>query len=297
MNFWAQKFNSAGALGYLNWMPDKLYLKILFRLRMGYRLNLKSPRTFSEKLQWMKLYDRKPIYNTMVDKAEAKKYVAERIGDEYIIPTLGVWERFEDIDFDTLPDRFVLKCTHDSGGLAICRDKATFDKQKAKEKIERSLRANYFLSTREWPYKDVKPRILAEQYVEDFSGEPLIDYKFYCFDGEPKCLYVSKGLTDHKTAQISFVTMDWQQAPYSRNDYPPFDSLPLKPKKFHEMVDVCRTLARGHAFLRVDLYQINDRVYFSELTFSPCAGFMKFDPPEWDKTFGDWITLPTDKKN
>lgn len=151
-------------------LPDKMYLKICYKLATGKKLDLKNPQTFNEKLQWLKLYDRKPEYTRMVDKYEAKKYVAEKIGEEYIIPTLGVWDHFDEIDFDSLPDQFVLKCTHDSGGLVIVRDKAKLDKVAAKQKIEKSLKRNYYYSGREWPYKDVKPRIIAEKYMEDISS-------------------------------------------------------------------------------------------------------------------------------
>lgn len=272
-------------------LSDKTHVKIRYTLKTGQKLNLKNPQTFNEKLQWLKLYDHNPEYTTMVDKYEAKKYVAERIGQEYIIPTLGAWDSFDEIDFDSLPDRFVLKCTHDSGGLVICRDKKSLDMAAAKKKIESSLKRNYYLLHREWPYKNVKRRILAEQYMENRDGGELIDYKFYCFGGEPKFLYISKGLENHATASISFVTMDWQFAPYERYDYKPFTQLPPKPKKFDHMVELARKLSAGTDFLRVDLYEINEKVYFSELTLSPCAGFMPFKNPEHDLELGQMLKL------
>lgn len=292
MNVIGRKFNSAGSLGLLNWMPDKMYLSILYRFRMGKPMHWKAPRLFSEKQQWLKVYDRKPIYTAMADKYEAKRLIADAVGEEFIIPTYGVWNSFEDIDFDALPDQFVLKCTHDSGGLSICRDKATFDREKARKKIVDSQHCNYFWNTREWPYKDIKPRIIAEKYMEDPKTKELRDYKFYCFDGEPRFLYVSRGLEDHTTANISFLTLDWEFAPYQRIDYPPFSTLPEKPEGFDTMLALCRQLSKGHAFLRVDLYQVGDKVYFSELTFSPCGGFMMFENPDHDRIIGDMLHLP-----
>ncbi len=287
-----QLIHPLGRRGLLNWLPDRPYLMWKFKAGMGRKLALNCPTSFNEKLQWLKLYDRKPEYSVMVDKYEAKRYVAQRIGEKHIIKTLGVWERFEDIDFAALPDKFVLKCTHDSGGLVICRDKTTLDLSAAKEKIQKSLKKNYYWSGREWPYKNVPPHIIAEEYMEDGHEKGLRDYKFFCFDGEPKTIYVSEGLEHHPTASISFLTMDWEFAPFGRSDYKGFEKLPEKPKKFEEMIAIARTLASGLPFVRVDLYEINGEVYFSELTFSPCGGMLPFDPPEWDQKLGEWIELP-----
>lgn len=275
-------------------LPDKTYIKMKYRMKFHRKIDLKKPKTFNEKLQWLKLYDRKPEYSQMVDKYEAKKYVASIIGEDHIIPTLGVWERFEDIDFDALPNQFVLKCTHDSGGLVICRDKSKLDKVVAEKKINASLRTNYFYQGREWPYKNVKPRIIAEKYMEDGSSKNLTDYKFYCFNGIPKYLYVSTGLENHATASISFLTLDWVFAPFGRSDFKPFTELPPKPTKFDEMLEITARLSAGYKFLRVDLYQIENQIYFSEYTFSPCGGMMPFDPPEWDEELGKLIDLFTE---
>ena len=275
---------------FFDFLSDRAYIKLFYFAHMGKKLNIDSPQTFNEKLQWLKLHDRKPIYTTMVDKYAAKKYVAGIIGDEYIIPTFGVWDRFDDIDFDSLPEKFVLKCTHDSGGLVICRDKSKLDLVGAKKKIQKSLKRNYYLTGREWPYKDVKPRILAEKYIENLNG--LIDYKFYCFDGKPEFLYISQGLEDHSTARISFLTLDWQFATFQRGDYRPFEELPKKPVCFEKMIEIAKMLSNGHAFLRVDLYEIDGHVFFSELTFSPCSGCMEFKPEEWDRKTGELLHLP-----
>ena len=274
-------------------LSDKAYIRLAYFRRFHKFPDLKNPKTFNEKLQWLKLYDRKPEYTVMVDKYEAKKYVSDIIGEDHVIPTLGVWDRFEDIDFDSLPNQFVLKCTHDSGGLVICRDKNALDIEFAKNKINKSLSVNYYHYGREWPYKNVKPRILAEKFMSDERNpQSLIDYKFYCFDGEPKFLYISSGLEDHSTAHISFVTLDWDFAPYQRSDFASFDELPPKPERFDEMIEHCKKLSKGKSFLRVDLYEINDTVYFSELTFSPCSGVMPLKDESHDKIIGDMLILP-----
>ena len=281
----------ANERGLLKWLPDKYCLYLLFWARTGKKLNLKNPQTFNEKLQWLKLYDRNPEYAQMVDKFEAKQYAASVIGEEHIIPTLGVWSQFEEIDFDALPDQFVLKCTHDSGGLVVVRDKANLDRAAAKAKIDDSLKQNYYLHGREWPYKNVRPRIIAEKYMEDQDQKRLFDYKFYCFHGEPKYLYISEGLENHETAKISFLTLDWEFAEFGRSDFRPFRELPPKPQSFEQMVETAKKLAAGHSFLRVDLYCIQGKIYFSELTFTPCGGCMPFQPEEWDRKLGDFLVL------
>lgn len=278
-------------LGAFNWMPDKPYIKLIYWARMGKKCNLDHPQTFNEKLQWLKLYDRKPEYSLLVDKCEVKKYVAEKIGEEYIIPTLGVWDSFEQIDLGGLPDQFVLKCTHDSGGLVICRDKSKLDIVAAKKKMTQSLRRNYFLHGREWPYKNVKPRIIAEAYMEDGSMQGLRDYKFYVFNGEIKYLYVSQGLENHATAKISFLTPEWEFAPFGRSDYKPFEELPIKPKNYDTMKNIVLKLSQGLRFIRIDLYDICGKVYFSEMTFYPVSGLMPFLPEEFDEVLGEGLCL------
>lgn len=273
-------------------MSDKAYLKLRYNCIMGKKLNLDNPVTYNEKLQWLKLYDRKPEYTKMVDKYEAKKYVADIIGEEYIIPTLGVWDNVNDIDFDTLPNQFVLKCTHDSGGLVICKDKSELDIENAKNTLNHFLNRNFYNVHREWPYKDVQPRIIAEKYMEDESGKDLKDYKFFCFNGEPKLLYISEGLSDHSTAKISFADMDYNIAEFKRNDFKPFDELPKKPINFEKMKELAKVLSKDRAFIRVDFYEINKKIFFGELTFFPCSGYLPFDPEKYDKVLGDWITLP-----
>ena len=290
---------SLAAHGYLNWMPDDMYLRCQYWAHMKRKLNLKDPKTFNEKLQWLKLYDRKPIYTTMVDKYAVKKYVADLIGGEYIIPTLGVWDSFDQIDFDSLPDQFVLKCTHDSGGLVICRDKSKLDKAAAKRKIEASLKQNYYWNGREWPYKDVKPRIIAEHYMEDENlAQGLTDYKFFCFNGKPQILYVSQGLENHASARISFYDMQGTPMPFCREDFKPLKGTCVRPDNFEQMGLMAKKLAAmvGSPFVRVDLYSIMGKVYFSEITFFPCSGMIPFSPAHWDAQLGEWIDLPKDKQ-
>lgn len=271
-------------------ISDKLYLKVKFRLRMGYWPNLKKPQTFSEKIQWLRLYDYKPIYTTMVDKVAAKDYVRAIIGDEYIIPTLGVWEKFDDVDFDKLPNQFVLKCNHDSGGLVICRDKSKLDRESVRTRIERSLNRNYFYAGRDYPYKYVKPKILAEKYMKDEDCDDLKDYKFFCFNGDPKlCQVISERGTN---MSIDFFDKDWVHQPFHEPANYPFSKKVLeKPSNYAEMLAVAEKLSEGHPFLRVDLYSINEKIYFGELTFYPTGGMGGFDPVEWDKIVGSWINL------
>ena len=261
---------------------------------MRRKLNIENPRTFNEKIQWLKINDHKEIYTTMVDKFKAKSYVEKKIGKQYIVPTYGVWDRFEDIDFDILPNQFVLKCTHDSGGLVIVRDKLNFDKKKAKKKIEKSLRNNYYYSCREWPYKNVKPRIIAEKYLKDtqMNKSGLVDFKIFCFNGKAKFLYISQGLENHLTAKISFYDLEFNKMPFKRSDYEGFISDPPKPKNIKKMIQIAEKLAINIPFLRVDLYEVDEQIYFSELTFSPCSGMIPFEPQEWDLKLGDLLELP-----
>lgn len=273
-------------------MDDAAYLKMMFYANMGKNLDLKSPKTFNEKMQWLKLYDRRPEYSMMVDKYEVKKYVADLIGEEYIIPTLGVWDRFEDIDFDSLPNEFVLKCTHDSGGLVIVKDKATFDKKEAEKKIKKSLAQEYFLYGREWPYKNVKPRIIAEKYMVDESGYELKDYKFFSFNGEPKVMFIaSDRQVEGEETKFDFFDMDFMHLPFT-NGHPNSTHEIKAPKSFEKMKVLAKELTQNIPCVRVDFYDINGHVYFGELTFFHWSGMVPFNPEEWDYKLGDWIELP-----
>lgn len=285
-----------GRNSFMKKMSDERYLKLVFKDRTGYKLNLKNPLTFNEKVQWLKLYDRRPEYTSMVDKYEAKLYVAERIGEEYIIPTLGVWEKFDEIDFDQLPEQFVLKCTHDSGGLVICRDKSKFDKEAARAKIERSLKRNYYYHGREWPYKNVKPRILAEVYMEDSVTRELRDYKFFCFNGKMKAMFIASERYNEKTeTRFDFFDREFNHLDF-RNGHPNADVLPAKPEQFEKMCALAEELSQNIPLLRVDFYEVDGKIYFGELTFSHWGGMMPFEPVEWDRKLGDWIELPDKEK-
>ena len=284
---------SLNAHNMLLWIPDRVFLPMYHRAVTGKKLDLKRPVTFTEKLQWLKLHDHKPLYTTLVDKFEAKRYIAAIIGEEHIIPTLGVWNTFDEIDFDSLPQQFVLKCTHDSGGLVICRDKETLDKAAAKVKIERCLQKNYYWGSREWPYKNVKPRIIAEQYMEDATvGNRLIDYKYFCFNGEAKFINISVGMEHHPTARMSFYATDGQELPFRRSDYKNLGPIEL-PTTGKEMFAIANTLAKkiDTDFVRIDLYTINGQIYFSEVTFSPCGGRIPFNPESADRELGDLLIL------
>lgn len=271
-------------------MNDEEYLKKLFKCRMKRELNLDNPQTFNEKLQWLKLYDRKPEYTTMVDKYAVKKYVADVIGEEYIIPTLGVWNHFDEIDFDKLPNQFVLKCTHDSGGIVICTDKSNLDLKAAKKKIEKCLRRNYYWSSREWPYKNVKPRIIAEKYMSDEGKEELSDYKVLCFNGEPKIVEVHKGRFNGQHTQDCYDEF-WNKTDIEQYDLPKTDEIMPKPAFLEEMLHLSKLLSKDLIHVRVDWYFTNNRLYFGELTFFDGSGYNLFCGNA-DELLGSWIKLP-----
>ena len=283
-------FLTLGHREFFNWMNDEIYLKIAFWCTMGKKLDLNNPKTFSEKIQWLKLYDRKPIYTDLVDKYEAKRIVGEIIGEKYIIPTLGVGDRFDDIDFELLPNQFVLKCTHDSGGLVICKDKSKFDVSKAKSIIENCLKHSFYWGQREWPYKNVKPRIIAEKYMEDSITEDLRDYKFFAFDGEVKALFIATERQTEGETKFDFFDSDFNHLNFT-NGHPNAEKMPLKPQNFDLMKTLAAELSRGIPHVRVDFYEVNGKVYFGEMTFSHWSGMMPFDPEEWDYKFGNWIKL------
>lgn len=277
-------------------IPDKVFINIKFFKFFGHFVDFKNPKTYNEKLQWLKIYNRDPLYNTFVDKYLVKEYVAKKIGEQYIIPLLGKWNSFDEIDFDKLPDQFVLKCNHDCGGIVICRDKSSFDKVAAKKKLEEHLKDNYYWQHREWPYKDVKPCIFAEKYMVDESGYELKDYKWFCFDGEPKALYIAQDReNENEDTKFDFYDMAFNHLPI-KNGHPNANAIKEKPKGFEEMYKLAQVLSKGIPHVRVDFYNINGKIYFGELTLFHMSGFVKFEPKEWDKIFGDWIKLPKVKK-
>lgn len=278
--------------GFYRTMDDARYLEKIYKYKFGKDLSLENPKTFNEKLQWLKLHDRKPEYTSMVDKYEAKKYVSSIIGEEYIIPSLGIWDKFDDIDFDALPDQFVLKCTHDSGGLVVCRDKSKLHIKKAKSKINSSMKKNFFWVGREWPYKNVKPMIIAEKYMEDSSTAELRDYKFFCFDGNPEALFVATDRQkEGEEVKFDFFDMDYNHLNL-RNGHKNSDSIPQKPQQFELMKDLARKLSQGIPHIRIDFYEVDGKVYFGEMTFFHFSGLVPFEPNEWDYKFGELIKLP-----
>jgi len=280
----------------LEWLvSDEMYIRCMYKEKFGRFPNLKNPQTFNEKLQWLKLNSRKSIYTNMVDKYEVKKYVANIIGEEFIVPTLGVWDKFDDIDFDILPNQFVLKCTHDSGSIIICKDKSKLDIQKAKAKIEKSLSTNYYLLGREWPYKNVRRRIIAEPYLEDSSTLELRDYKFYCFDGEIKCYAIHfDRSTEH---HANYYDLDGNLLNEGLMCAPPIYEKNLEqPKEISQMIFLAHILSLENPFLRVDFYDVNGHVYFGELTFYPASGFVKFTSEQFDLELGQWLILPNSRK-
>ena len=279
----------------LSLCSDKMYLRIKwFARRMSYKLNLKNPQTYNEKLQWIKLYDRNPLYTTLVDKYRVKEYVEERIGADYVIPLLGSWDRVEDIEWEKLPTQFVLKVNHDCGGQVICKDKSKFDQNLAIKKLKESFKKNYYLEGREWPYKNVIPKVFAEAYMEDEYGE-LRDYKFFCFDGEVKAMFVATERNKGGEVKFDFFDANYNHLPFTQG-HPNAEILPTKPKGFEEMKKLASKLSKGLPEVRVDFYDVNGHVYFGEFTFFHFGGMVEFHPVEWDYTFGSWIKLPTDNK-
>ena len=272
------------------YMNDRTFIKWEYFSGMRKFPNLDKPRTYNEKLQWLKLNDIHPEYARLVCKYEAKEYVRNLLGDDVIIPTLGLWDSFDEICFDSLPNQFVLKTTHDSGGVVVIRNKGEMNKEIVKDKIEKSLKQNYYLQHREYPYKYIKPRIIAEKYMVDESGTELKDYKFFCFDGNVKMLFVAtdRGINDVK---FDFFDEDFNHLPF-RQGHPWANKEILKPEGFDRMKEIATILSKGFPHVRVDLYDIKGHIYFGELTFFHFSGNVPFVPAEWDKIIGDWLTLP-----
>ncbi len=270
---------------------DETFLKWKYYTVFHRFPDLKNPQTYNEKLQWLKLHDRKPEYTKMVDKAEAKKYVANIIGEEYVIPTLGVFNSFDEIDVNKLPNQFVIKCTHDSGGVVVCKDKSKLDIKKARKKIEYGLGKTNYWGTREWPYKNVKPRIIVEQYLEDESGYELKDYKVHCFNGEPQFILVASG-RQQSDIRFNFYDLNWNLLPFEKSHkrINPNITIP-KPENLDKMISLAKTLSADIPHLRVDFYNAKNHLFFGELTFFPASGLGKFNPDEWDKTIGDLLHI------
>lgn len=273
-------------------LSDEALIKLIFRARMGYKLNLEKPKTFNEKIQWLKLFDRRPEYTELVDKATVKDFVSDRIGKEYVVPQLGIWSRFDDIDFDDLPNQFVLKTTHDSGSVIICKDKSIFNYGEAREKLNRSLQRDFYLRGREWPYKNVPRRIIAEKYLEDIETGDARDYKFFCFNGKAELLFVA---SDRQSdTRFDFYDLEFKHLPIV-NGHPNSEKIINKPKTFDDMIRLSEKLSSGIPHVRVDFYEINNKLYFGEMTFFHYSGFTPFEPEIWDRKIGDLLVLPEKK--
>lgn len=273
---------------FLKFIPDKMYIQLNYLAHFKKFANLKKPVTYNEKLNWLKLNDHNPLYPKIVDKYAVKEYIADIIGEEYIIQTIGVWDNFDDIDFEKLPEQFVLKCTHDSEGLVICRDKSKLDLEEARNKIESSLKQNFFYVGREWPYKSVKPRIIAEEYMEDKIDGELRDYKFFCFDGKAKAMFIASDRIND-TTKFDYYDLDFNHLDIKQK-YPNAGEV-RKPLNFEKMIELAEILSKDMPHVRVDFYEVNGKVYFGELTLYHFSGFRPFEPSKWDKTFGDWLKI------
>lgn len=281
------------------WVNDKLYLKIMFKYYLGHTLNLDNPTSYNEKLQWIKLYDRNPIYVKYVDKVAVRDFIANTLGDEYLIPLIGVWETPDEIDFATLPRQFVLKCNHNSGtGMCICKDKFSISEEKVKEDLHKGLKEDYFYFGREWPYKFVKRKIICEQFMVDESGTELKDYKVMCFNGEPKLIELHMGrFTDHQTQD--FYDTNWNKTDITQGGisvYGTSTSDVPKPDTLDKMLEFSRILSKNIPHVRIDWYSINGRLYFGEMTFFDGSGFDPYDRYEDDLLLGSWINLPKEKR-
>lgn len=278
-----------GARGFFRWMSDEQYLRTAYRLVFHKKLNLDNPMTFNEKLQWLKLHNRKKEYVMMVDKYRVRDYIAKMIGEEYLIPLLGVWDRPEDIDIEKLPNQFVLKCNHDSGSVIVCRDKSKFDFEVAKRKLKKKMKRGTFYYGREWPYKYVKPCIIAEQYMEDDSNKEIQDYKVHNFDGVSKVILVCKDRFKQTGLTEDFFSDEWEHLDIKRINHPNSDSEIKKPESLSLMLELSERLSKGHPFLRTDFYEVNGKIYFGELTFYPASGL---SPESFDKSLGEMLELP-----
>lgn len=301
-------FRNFSKLGLTKFLSDKKYIKIAYRLSLKKTINLNSPQTFNEKIQWLKLNDRQSKYTTMVDKYRVRNYIKETLGESYLIPLLGVWDNAKDINFDSLPDKFVLKCNHDSGSVIVCKNKLQLNKKNVIKKLNKSLKKSGYWFGREWPYKNVKPCIIAEKYMidthcddinansQDFNNstskiEELKDYKFFCFSGKVKCFKID--FNRHINHRANYYDRDGNLLKFGEKLCPPDFNLKLSiPENLDKMIEIAELLSQNDIFVRVDLYNIKGKIYFGELTYYPASGFGAFMPEEWDKILGDWINLP-----
>lgn len=277
-----------GMHGRFRFLSDEKFLKIMYYCKFNKKLDLDNPKTFNEKMQWLKLHNRKPEYTKMVDKYEAKQYAGSLLGTDIIIPTLAIWDSCEEIDIAVLPEQFVMKCTHDSHTVFICRDKNNFDLKGAIRKIKKAMKRNYYWVGREYPYKDVKPRIIVEKYLENNTTDNLLDYKFYMFGGKLKIINVTErynhqAAIDYYDSNFCHIDLSWS--------YPCSGKKRNKPNTFKKMIDIAEKISIGIPFIRVDMYEVDNKVFLGELTFFDGNGFDGIEPHSWDLQLGDWIDL------
>ena len=272
----------------LRLIPDEPYIKMAFWIKNGKRLDLKTPKTFCDKLNWMKNHDRHPEYTRLVDKVAVREHLKELLGEDIGIPILGVWEHYDDIDFNVLPEKFVLKCNHDSRSVRVITDKAAMDHAALREFYEGRLKQNHYVMGREYPYRDVPPRIYAEQYMIPEGQSDINDYKFLCFDGEPAVMFIATGRSND--CRSDFFDMDFNHLDM-RNSHFQAENPPAKPECFEEMKALARKLSQGMRYVRIDLYEIDGKVYFSEYTFFDAGGFWPKQPEEWEYKLGEMIRL------
>lgn len=282
-------------------LPDNVSLKLLFWAATGKKLDLESPKTFNEKLQWLKLHDRNPDYQTMIDKITAKEWAAQFIGEQHIIPTIKVWDNVEDIRLDELPNQFVLKTNHDSGTVFVCKDKSHFDMENARRHLAKSLKRNFYYQSREWPYKNIRPQVFAESYIssldrpethkDNLEPKGITDYKFLCYNGICKFLFTCTG-REQGDLRVDFFDPEWNHLPFKRH-YPNADEEIPKPELLNKMIEIAEALSKDIPFVRVDLYQEGNHIYFGEMTLYPGAGLEKFTPSEWDLILGEPIVIPS----
>lgn len=286
------RFAYISDLGLLNWMSDESFLKRKYYYKFGEKLSLEKPVTFNEKLQWLKIYDHNPAYTMMVDKYRVRNYITSKIGKEYLVPLVGVWDKPDDIDFSLLPNKFVLKCNHNSGkGICICKDKDKLNIKKVKKELAKGLKQNYYYHGREWPYKDVPRKIICEEFLDN-NGRDLLDYKLMCFNGKVQCSFVCTDRFSKNGLHVTFFDRDWNVMPFERH-YPSYKQGLPKPRQYYKMIELAETLAEKIPFVRVDFYEIEGKIYFGELTFFPGSGFEEFTPKEWDVKLGNLLMLPT----
>lgn len=289
-------FNNLIRLGLFRWMGDKSYLTLIYWANFGQKVDWDNPKSFNEKIQWLKLYDHNPVYPIIADKLKMKEWVADHVGKGYTIPTLGVWDKPEDIDFGCLPNQFVLKWNHDSGSIVVCKNKETFDINGAIKKLQHGAAVNGFWYGREWPYSQIHPKVFAEEYMEDERTKELRDYKIFTFDGEVKLLLIaSERQKEGVDTKFDFYDLDLNHIDM-RNQHENAQIAPEPPSHFNKMKELAETLSKGFAHLRVDFYEVNGHVYIGELTLYHGSGFMTFSPESWYYKLGSWVNLPTPKE-